>query len=63
MYIIVPDSLKQFYTVIFLLLFCAHVVTAASKSNVSKLGHSDDKRMSMSRVVVLRRFLVFSIHG
>ena len=43
--------------VILLLVLCAHTLTAVSKSNVSKVGPSDDKRINMSNVVVLSRFL------
>ena len=45
------------HTAIFLLLFCAHMVTPASKSNSSKLGPSDSRQISKSRFTVLRRFL------
>ena len=49
--------LSILHKVLLLLLFCAHMVTAASKSNLSKLGPSDDRRISRSRFVFLRRFL------
>ena len=44
-------------TDILLLLFFAHTSTAVSKLNVSKLGPSDDSRISISSVVVLNQFL------
>ena len=46
------------YSVIFIFL-CADIVTAASQSNPSILGPSDVRRITMSRVVVLSRFLGF----
>ena len=45
------------HTLNLLLLFSVHKLTAASKSNKSRLGRSEDKRINMSNVVVLSRFL------